>query len=1182
MKNRSHWKSRFSVLIRILPLLLLLFPIPLSAASESVPKAEKVTLCLKWRHQFQFAGYYAAREKGFYREEGLNVHIRERETQSSNIRDVLEGTARYGVSDAVLLLYAIHGEPVVLLAPVFQQSPLVFMSRMDSGIESPYQIKGKRVMMYPHSTDGLPLEAMLFELGIPESDYSPVLKNLNPDLLEKGQVDIYPGYLGNEPWYFRKKNIRISIIDPKNYGVDFYGDMLFTSRQEVQKHPDRPRKFLRASLKGWTYALEHTEEIIDLILRRYSTEKSREHLRYEAEIIRRMIKAEYIEMGKCDEGRLRYTAKTLHRMGLTETEELPEGFLHTPHPVSSVSLTDKEKQWIEDHPLIRAGNETDWPPFDFAEDGLAKGYSVDLLDLVAKKSGLRFRYINGYTWDTLLQMGKNKELDLLPAIWKTEEREKYFLFSSPYIDTPHILVVHKNENFIETIEDMKDRTLVGIKGFASTELLKKYYPQIRLAEVQNAVEGLRMVSYRKADAYLGSYGETDFEIRNHLIANLKIAGETTLGGRIQASRLHMAVRKDWPELMGIIQKSLDAVTQQEMQKLQEKWIGNSIRFRKIELSEMEKNWLQMHPVLRVAFDRDWPPVEFAKENGEPDGISADYLKRISDILRVRIVAHSPVAWKELLAAMQRGDADFFSAISPTDQRKEWMRFTDTYLSFPIVIVTKEKVPYIGNLEDLHGHRVAVVNAYAIHDILSEKHPGLSLLLTPNVSEGLKAVAKGRAFAFIGNLATVSHIIRREGMSGLKVSGETPYQFNLAMGVRKDNTVLHSVLQKALAAIPPYEKNSIYSKWIRVSPEPVPDYSLVWKTAGGALFIILLTLYWNRRLHRMAHELQNAKEAAETASKAKSVFLANMGHELRTPLNWILGYAQLLEHDSGLKEMQQEGIRNIRSGGEHLLILINDILDFAKMESGKLYLHPTEFVFGTFLRQITEIIRAACNEKGLSLFCEFSSDLPHTVYTDEKRLRQILLHLLRNAVKYTEEGSVILKVQMPASGSPAAGSVLICFAAEDTGIGIAPEHCETIFQPFQQADPCRIQEGSAGLGLAFTRHLVHMMGGKLEVHSRPGEGAVFSFTLEMLLRHPEETDSLPDISPEDLPEEKMQQVLKKVHPEQIQMLRQGIDYADPDFLLSAIDEIREYDGETADLLTRLTENFEYEKISALLP
>lgn len=246
------------------------------------------------------------------------------------------------------------------------------------------------------------------------------------------------------------------------------------------------------------------------------------------------------------------------------------------------------------------------------------------------------------------------------------------------------------------------------------------------------------------------------------------------------------------------------------------------------------------------------------------------------------------------------------------------------------------------------------------------------------------------------------------------------------------------------------------------------------------------------------ELSEAKERAEEANQAKSQFLARMSHELRTPLNAVMGYAQILKMDDALTPKQRNGLDIIHSSGQHLLTLIVDILDLSRIEAGKAELRTAPLALVPRLQAVIDIVRVMADGKQIGLDLDLGPGLPATVHADEKRLNQVLLNLLGNAVKFTHVGGVTLRVQVVSPDAPEPGLVRLRFEVRDTGVGIADDQAGRLFEPFEQAGSAEQRVGGTGLGLAISRQLVRMMGGEIRLESRLAQGSCFWFEVSLPL------------------------------------------------------------------------------------
>jgi signal transduction histidine kinase/DNA-binding response OmpR family regulator len=250
----------------------------------------------------------------------------------------------------------------------------------------------------------------------------------------------------------------------------------------------------------------------------------------------------------------------------------------------------------------------------------------------------------------------------------------------------------------------------------------------------------------------------------------------------------------------------------------------------------------------------------------------------------------------------------------------------------------------------------------------------------------------------------------------------------------------------------------------------------------------------QRVEARTAELKTAKIIADSASQAKSEFLANMSHELRTPLNGILGYAQIFQRSQTLTAKEHKGIDIIYQCASHLLTLINDILDLSKIEAGKMELHSQDFPFLDFLQGVVEICRIRAEQKGIYFIYQPNQQLPRHIHADEKRLRQVLINLLGNAIKFTDRGGVTFKVEIVGDRKPHLQKIR--FQIADTGVGMSPQQIEKIFQPFEQVGSVQKQAEGTGLGLAISQKVVALMKSTINVQSQLQQGSVFWFEVEL--------------------------------------------------------------------------------------
>lgn len=307
--------------------ILLFLHIPTNGHSQEL---KPVKLQLKWLHQFQFAGYYAAKEKGYYKDVGLDANILEGNKDNPPVMNVLEGKADFGVTGSDILNFHVINKPVVVISVIFQHSPYVFMTMADRKINFPTDLAGKKIMISQDQGERL-FRALLLKEGIPIDSVQLTDHSWKPEDLISGKVDAVSAYSTVEPKLLRELGYKINLIDPKDYGIDFYGDLIFTTRKMINNNPEVVEDFNTASLKGWQYAMNNTEELVDYILKLPGVKDrgiTREQLQYEAKEMQKLILPELVEIGHMNPGRWEAMLNIYKQLGLANQEATLDGFLY--------------------------------------------------------------------------------------------------------------------------------------------------------------------------------------------------------------------------------------------------------------------------------------------------------------------------------------------------------------------------------------------------------------------------------------------------------------------------------------------------------------------------------------------------------------------------------------------------------------------------------------------------------------------------------------------------------------------------------------------------------------------------------------------------------------------------------------------------------------------------------------
>jgi signal transduction histidine kinase/DNA-binding NarL/FixJ family response regulator len=587
-----------------------------------------------------------------------------------------------------------------------------------------------------------------------------------------------------------------------------------------------------------------------------------------------------------------------------------------------------------------------------------------------------------------------------------------------------------------------------------------------------------------------------------------------------------AVRQGETALADLIQSGMEAIRADERDAILQRWLPGTLAGRRPSvyplqmeedpepapldssaLTAEESKWIDQHPVIRLGFNSDRAPFCFVKREGEWSGIVSDYEFHLSRFIGFPFAVQEHPT-DELIDLVRERRVDVIACLEMRPEERHDVLFTRPYSVSPIVVVMRPDAHYVDNLASLKGRRFVSHNQYrGAFQELNRDYPWMEPAPVPSVEKGLEMVRSGEADAYIGVMATVVPALNNID-GNLRVVLSTPYAARIGFAVRKDWPVLVNILNKALVSLPAEERDRIHNAWVAV-----PRDQFNWRRLGPyalglsllGLVVLGVSMTRNRLLtreialvQRHEQEMRIARDAAYSASQAKSMFLANMSHEIRTPLNAVIGFAQVLARDPHLSGESRDQVDTIMRSGEHLLGLINDILEISKIEADRISVSPAPFNLRALLRDLESMFRVRTNAKGIGLRLIAGPDVPGRIVSDVSKIRQILINLIGNGVKFTQAGHVLVRV----SAAESEGRAVLRFEVEDTGPGVSAQDREKIFETFVQGQGMSGIKGGTGLGLTISRRYAKLLGGDLSlVWTEPGKGSLFR--CEIVYEKPED-------------------------------------------------------------------------------
>jgi diguanylate cyclase (GGDEF)-like protein len=539
----------------------------LSAHLYANENLKKVSLQLDWKFQFQHAGFIMAKEKGFYKDLGFDVNLLEYESGIDIEDAVLSKKVEFGITNTPVMIKDRAIQPTVILASYLHHSPLVFVTQPD--IKTPAQLNGKTIMATDYEYYQSSLSLLMNHFFI-EGTYVP--HSFGIQEFKDKKVDALSAFISNEIYELDKQKIPYNIIDPYEYGFITHAMNLFSSYEFSQSNSKLIENFLLATKNGWQYAIDHTDETIEIIHKKYNKTKSIEELDFESKIIKKLMLLDSYDIGEVDKELLQRIYTQLSRTSKLLVNQRSEVIVFDDmlkgKYTKELFFTKEENDYLGKKGAIKLCVEPNWLPFEGIKDGKYIGMIAEYFDIIKAKSNLNIKVVPTKNWEEGMHFIQTGNCDIIATASPTFERLKFMDFTDSYMKFPLVLITKVDQVFINDIEDVKDKKLGIVKGYAAAEILKDKYPGINIVDVEDIDEGLKKVENAEIYGYIDNLSVTASNIQTSYDSILKVSARLNID-----DELTIGSRNDEPLLNSIFQKIIENINNSEVRAIVNNWIA---------------------------------------------------------------------------------------------------------------------------------------------------------------------------------------------------------------------------------------------------------------------------------------------------------------------------------------------------------------------------------------------------------------------------------------------------------------------------------------------------------------------------------------------------------------------------------------------------------------------------------